>query len=282
MFKERPQSEVPQSFYPNIGQSFRLLIRLILISIPLSIPYIVLMILNREYVLPYGQLLISFTLLFSYGLPFFIVARLGVKRIRKFDMPDYRLKLNMEPYQVLLVVVLMTLAASTLISAITDLLPESDWFNDYMTQLVQPNVFAFLTVVVAAPILEEIFFRGVILEGLLKNYSPAKAIIWSAVIFGVAHMNMWQTTGAILSGLLLGWVYWKSNSIIPGMVIHFINNLIGYIAMINMADANESLSDSIGDDLIYGVVLLSALAIFILTWRWLNKRWTNPTPEPAP
>jgi len=281
MFKESPQPEVPKSFYPNIGQSFLLLLRLTLISIPLSIPYIVVMILNKEYVLPYGQLLGSFFLLLSYGLSFFIVARLGIKRIRKFDEPEYRLKFNMEPYQVLLIVGLMTVAATTLISAVTDLLPESEWFNDYMSQLAQPNVFAFLTVVIAAPILEEILFRGVILQGLLKNYSPAKAIIWSAVIFGVAHMNMWQTTGAILAGLLLGWVYWKSNSIIPGMVIHFVNNLVGYIAMINTADANESLSDSIGDNLIYGVVLLVALGFFILTWRWLNKRWNSPTPEPA-
>ncbi|GET25949.1 hypothetical protein NT017_22780 [Prolixibacter sp. NT017] len=239
------------------------------------------MILNRDYGLPYGQLLASLSLLLAYGLSFFIVARLGMKRIRKFDKPEYRLKFNMEPYQVLLVVGLMAIAASTLISAVTDLLPESDWFNDYMSQLAQPNVFAFLTMVVAAPVLEEILFRGVILEGLLKNYSPAKAIIWSAVIFGVAHMNMWQTTSAILAGLLLGWIYWKSKSIIPGMVIHFVNNLVGYIAMINAANANESLSDGIGDKLIYGTVLLIALGLFILTWRWLNKRWTRPTPEPA-
>ncbi|WP_153639681.1 CPBP family intramembrane glutamic endopeptidase [Prolixibacter sp. NT017] len=281
MFKESPQTEAPKSFYPNIGQSFLLLIRLTLISIPLSIPYIVVMILNRDYGLPYGQLLASLSLLLAYGLSFFIVARLGMKRIRKFDKPEYRLKFNMEPYQVLLVVGLMAIAASTLISAVTDLLPESDWFNDYMSQLAQPNVFAFLTMVVAAPVLEEILFRGVILEGLLKNYSPAKAIIWSAVIFGVAHMNMWQTTSAILAGLLLGWIYWKSKSIIPGMVIHFVNNLVGYIAMINAANANESLSDGIGDKLIYGTVLLIALGLFILTWRWLNKRWTRPTPEPA-
>lgn len=281
MFKESPQPEVPQSFYPNIGQSFRLLIRLILITILFSIPFGIALILTERYEIPHGQLLISFLLLLAQVVSLYIVVRLGLKRIRKFDMPEYRLRFNMESYQVLLMIALMTIAASTLISTVTDLLPESDWFNDYMSQLAQPNVFAFLAIVVVAPILEEILFRGVILEGLLKNYSPAKAIIWSAVIFGVAHMNMWQTTSAILLGLLIGWVYWKSSSIIPGMVIHFVNNLIGYIAMINMADANESLSDSIGDNLIYGVVLLIALGIFILSWRWLNKRWTRPTPEPA-
>ncbi|GET23135.1 hypothetical protein JCM18694_33810 [Prolixibacter denitrificans] len=206
---------------------------------------------------------------------------MGLKRIRKFDIPEYRVKFNREPFQVILVIAVMTIAASTVISAVSSLIPGSDWFNRYMSGVHQPNFFLFLSIVVAAPLLEEILFRGVILEGLLKNYSPAKAIIWSAAIFAVAHLNPWQGVGALLLGLVIGWVYWKSNSIIPGMLIHFVNNLIGYIAMINATDTNESLSDSIGDNLIYGVVLLVALGFFILTWRWLNKRWSSPQAEPA-
>jgi membrane protease YdiL (CAAX protease family) len=281
MFRESPQPEVPQSFYPNIGQSFRLLIRLILLSIPLSVPYIVLMILNREYGLAYGQLLTSFTLLLAYVVSLYIVARLGLKRIRKYDMPEYRVKFNREPFQVILVIAVMTIAASTVISVVSSFIPGSDWFNRYMSEVHQPNIFLFLSIVVAAPLLEEIFFRGVILEGLLKNYSPAKAIIWSAAIFAIAHLNPWQGVGAFLLGLIIGWVYWKSNSIIPGMVIHFVNNLVAYLMLDNAGGVSDSLSVSLEDTVVYGIVLLIALGIFILTWHWLNKRWASPTPEPA-
>ena len=275
MFRESPQPEVPKYFYPNIGQSFRLLIRLILITIPLSIPYMIVMALNKEYVLPYGQLLTSFTLLLAYVISFYIVARLGLKRIRKYDTSDYRLKFNMEPYQVLLIVVLMVLSGSILISAMVDLLPESEWLNDIMSELARPNIFSFINVVIAAPLLEEILFRGVILEGLLKNYSPAKAIIWSAVIFAISHLNPWQSTGVFFLGLLLGWVYYKSNSIIPGIVMHFANNLFGYIILIYSSDATEPMSDMFSNRSVI------ALGTLLVTWRWLNKRWTSPQAEPA-
>lgn len=281
MFRESPQPEVSQNFYPNVAQSFRLIIRLILITIPLSIPYGVVMILNKEYVLSYGQLLISFTLLLAYVISFYIVARLGLKRIRKYDMPEYRLKFNSVPGQLLLIVVLMVISASILISALVDLFPQSEWLNDIMSELAHPNIFVFLNVVIAAPLLEEVLFRGVILEGLLKNYSPAKAIVWSALIFGISHLNPWQATGAFFLGLLLGWVYYKSNSIIPGIVMHFANNLFGYIILVYSSDATESMSEVVGNDLIYVLILVAALGILLITLRWLNKRWTSPTPEPA-
>ena len=281
MFTESPQSEVPKSFYPNIGQSFRLLIRLILITILFSIPFGIVLILNERYEIPHGQLLISFLLLLAQVASLYIVARLGFKRIRKFDMPEYRWKFNREPIQVILVIAVMTIAASTLVSPLTALIPGADQFNQRMSEIFSPNLFLFLSIVVAAPLLEEIVFRGVILEGLLKNYSPAKAIIWSSVIFSIAHLNLWQAVGTFSFGLLMGWVYWKSNSIIPGMVIHFVNNLVGYLMISDTGGVSDSLSVSLEDTVVYGIVLLIALGIFILTWRWLNKRWASPTPEPA-
>lgn len=45
--------------------------------------------------------------------------------------------------------------------------------------------------VIAAPVLEELIFRGMMLEGLLKKYSPVTSIIISSILFGVAHLNPW-------------------------------------------------------------------------------------------
>ena len=94
--------------------------------------------------------------------------------------------------------------------------------------MIQPNISSFLTILIAAPLLEEVFFRGILLEGFLKNYSPAKAITWSALIFGMVHLNPWQAIGATVDGLLIGWLYWRTNSLIPGLIIHMFNNLIGF------------------------------------------------------
>lgn len=63
---------------------------------------------------------------------------------------------------------------------------------------------SFLTVVIFAPLFEELLCRGVILRGLLHHITPAKAIFWSALMFAVMHLNPWQALPAFMVGLLMG------------------------------------------------------------------------------
>lgn len=87
-----------------------------------------------------------------------------------------------------------------------------------------------ISAVIVAPIVEEILFRGIILRGFLKHYSPKKAIIASALIFGVMHMNPWQFLGAFLAGILIGYVFYKTHSILLCILIHAFDNSLGFIA----------------------------------------------------
>lgn len=73
---------------------------------------------------------------------------------------------------------------------------------------------------------EEIFFRGFILNGFAKNYSAKKAIIVSALLFGVIHLNPWQFFSAFIIGIISGWICVKTNSILPSIYIHLFNNTI--------------------------------------------------------
>ncbi len=82
------------------------------------------------------------------------------------------------------------------------------------------DMFSIITLVIAAPILEEILCRGIVLRGLLKSYPPHKAIVISAIFFAAIHINPWQAFPAFFGGLFIGWVYYKTQSVIPGMVIH--------------------------------------------------------------
>ena len=74
----------------------------------------------------------------------------------------------------------------------------------------QTGVFSFLLVVIAAPILEELIFRGILLDGLLKKYTPFKAILLSSFLFGFVHLNPWQFVTGLLIGIFSGWVYYKT------------------------------------------------------------------------
>ena len=78
---------------------------------------------------------------------------------------------------------------------------------------------------VIAPIGEELFFRGVIM-GYAKRYMPpAVAILFQGVLFGLYHGNIVQGIYACILGCLLGYVAYKSESLIPGMILHFSINL---------------------------------------------------------
>ncbi|WP_159429001.1 CPBP family intramembrane glutamic endopeptidase [Tepidibacter formicigenes] len=94
-----------------------------------------------------------------------------------------------------------------------------------------PSLGFFLSLVLFGPLFEEFIFRGIILKGYLENYSPKKALIISALVFGLAHMNIYQFITASISGLFYGWLYLKTKSIIPCIFAHSINNSIDFIVI---------------------------------------------------
>lgn len=86
------------------------------------------------------------------------------------------------------------------------------------------NVWGILGIVLIGPFAEELLFRGAILGGLLKKMDPKYAVLISALIFGVIHFNPAQIIFAFLVGLLLGYVYYSSGSLLLPILIHVIIN----------------------------------------------------------
>jgi len=81
-----------------------------------------------------------------------------------------------------------------------------------------------LSACILAPLCEEFLCRGMMMRGMLKTMSPKKAILWSALIFAVLHMNPWQSIPAFLIGIFLGWTYYRSGSLWVPIVLHCVNN----------------------------------------------------------
>src|SRR5690606_36763881 len=124
-----------------------------------------------------------------------------------------------------------------------------------------------LAAVIAAPVLEEILMRGIILDGFLKRYNPAKSIIWSALIFAVFHLNLWQGVSAFTFGLLAGWLYWKTRSLSLCILLHAIGN--GMSVMQYKAIGIISVTEYIGLGR-YTVALVTALILLIGCMRYLD------------
>ncbi|MGL5823002.1 MAG: lysostaphin resistance A-like protein, partial [Sarcina sp.] len=77
-----------------------------------------------------------------------------------------------------------------------------------------------------APLIEELMYRGIILNSLIKKYPEKIALILTSLLFGIMHFNFYQTINAFLVGLMIGYLYIKTKSLYLCITIHFFNNFI--------------------------------------------------------
>ena len=91
------------------------------------------------------------------------------------------------------------------------------------------------------------------------------AIVISALIFGIVHFNLAQGLHAFLIGLLLGWLYSRTGSILPGFVFHWVNNTVAYLMFNLMPQMNDGkLIDFFhGNDHMMYAGLFFSLCIFV-------------------
>lgn len=168
------------------------------------------------------------------------------------------------------------------VAALGAIIP-SVWMQEHMPEL--PNIaedafdmimrdrWGYVSVGLMAPLAEEMVFRGAILRELLRWSSrPWVAIAISAVFFAAAHMNPAQLPHAFLIGLLLGWMYYRTDSIIPGVVYHWINNSVAYV-MYNLYPSSDiTLSDIFGSERTVLMAVAFSLCIFLPALFQLNMR----------
>lgn len=201
----------------------------------------------------------------------------------------YRLKwaelgktyLSTRPWGALLWV--MLLAVGTILPA--------EWIYEQM-QIAMPEAYeqmfegimkepwGYLAIGIVAPLAEEIVFRGAILGKLLKLLGRQRrwiAIGISAIIFGLIHGNIAQGVHAFIIGLLLGWMFCRTNSVVPGVVFHWVNNTVAYVMYNIMPQMNDGkLIDLFHGDhkMMIGGIFFS-LCIFIPSLFQLTLRLKN-------
>lgn len=79
---------------------------------------------------------------------------------------------------------------------------------------------------VVAPYVEELFYRGIVLSGLLAKNTRTWAIIWSSILFAASHLNPWQFPATLVAGGVFAWWVIRTGSLWPAIVGHALNNLI--------------------------------------------------------
>lgn len=145
---------------------------------------------------------------------------------------------------------------------------------DQMRSVPAPLVVFVLSVL--TPILEELFFRGYLLSALMTSSRPRTAILTSAALFGVFHLiaggglAIERLVPSTVLGAVLGWICWKSGSVVPGMLLHVAHNSLLLLLGLNeptLQKAGWSLgaAEHLPAGLLIGAAVGTAIGIL-----WMN------------
>jgi membrane protease YdiL (CAAX protease family) len=91
------------------------------------------------------------------------------------------------------------------------------------------TVYLILFQILSVAFPEEFFFRGFLQASMGKNF---KAIIFVSLLFSLAHLpraiflNDWISLFSFFPSLIMGWLYMKTNNVLPGTIFHLFANLV--------------------------------------------------------
>jgi membrane protease YdiL (CAAX protease family) len=182
------------------------------------------------------------------------------------------LMLVVPPVLLLVPALLLTLTAA--LQLLMLLVPPSAWEESFFSRMADGSVAAVLAVCVMAPLLEEMLFRGIVLRGFLQRYSRWQAICMSALLFGAAHMNIYQFVVGFVMGVVLAWLYERTRSLIPCIALHAAYNTTTLL----LADRLDAASPS---RLLGAVVvaLVAAVCGLLVLRAMLAPRTARDTPS---
>ena len=228
-----------QTTYPNLKQSFLLGLfyfgsYCLFFLIAGLIPY---PFLKNFYELYFIIIFRGITPLCILPLIIYVSRKSGIEIGWKVQLPDIQL-----------ILLLLLLAIAMRIVLYPLIYPVSFW-NDLMAGKIKivtlyafpwkPEMLVALTgSALLTPILEEIFWRKLILGMLLKKYSPVVAITTSAVLFAGSHLRLNDLGTLIGLGLLLGVVYYRTNSLEASIFVHSFNNVSVYLTRAGYVESN--------------------------------------------
>ena len=153
-----------------------------------------------------------------------------------------------------------------------------DWLHGTFSVL-QSSVLGLLCITLLGPVMEELLFRGAVTKVLLGTFRPSTAILLSGLMFGIFHINPAQVVAASLSGIFLAWLYYRTRSLIPGILIHVLNNTLSVYLDKTYPDV-DTLSELQGES-VYPFCLAAATLLLTLSLLLLNRyKATGRSPHP--
>lgn len=193
------------------------------------------------------------------------------RRRLHIHLPSFKPEIKRLNLPLILIGLITLLAIGVVIDPVLQALPDSNMAALY--DMLSGGLWAIATAVIAAPIIEEYIFRGVLQRSFIgATGSVLGGIALSALIFGLIHIIPQQIISAFFAGLVLGTIFYLTHSLFTVIIIHALNNGIAYIQMLYFGTETDVFSASITSPTAYAILYVACLIFIIGLGFWAVKR----------
>ncbi len=212
-----------------------------------------------------GSVSVGFGAFLGYVIQFSLVIIFGLFQ-RKIRSPQgtrlLKFGLAKLDFVIILWGTIMVLATGIVIEPLLNLFPET--YLDRLGNIMAAGGWMMFTSIVIAPIMEEILFRGILQDALMRKYGVFVGILIASAVFGIVHIIPQQVVNAFMIGIVLGYIYYRTGALLPVILIHCINNAISYFTWMLNGGTLLSTREQMGNDTLYFTVYGIACVLFVI------------------
>ncbi len=163
----------------------------------------------------------------------FLIFRQRKISIKKFFLFN-KISLKLTSLSILLSICYNIASINILVILINSIF-STDTYNDLCKvseniEILQTSVLGIINISVLVPIIEELFFRGLIFRKLNEGFNLFFSIFIQAVFFGIAHLNVFRSPNSFIFGLILGYTFYITKSIYVPIILHITINSFSHFA----------------------------------------------------
>lgn len=216
----------------------------------------------ENYIYKSAGIVLIPAMIISLLIYFFMLRR---KQHNIFDMCNFR-KIGIKN---IILIIVVCMSCSMLLSGIIEYVIK--FFPSYnetskMISMSMVSIVGIVAVVLFAPIFEEILFRGIVLSEIKMKVNVTAAIVIQGIIFGLYHMDKFQSIYASILGILLGFICVKTRSVVGSIVGHVTFNICGTIVFPYLVESSKRFAF---------LYIIAGVIIFIISIYYFNKHNKN-------
>ena len=263
--------------YPNFLQGFFLTLGLVIILVSSyaleSIP------LHLKIKVPtyFISLVLAFSSLLYIPVIYYALKKSRINILSNFDFPGLKLCCLLILFAISVRILSLPLIDPVIFTS--SFLNNQLEYSFFKPLVMDTNfIIKLINGILLAPVLEEIFFRGILLQQFLKQYSPWKAILLSSLIFTFAHLRYIDVGYLMVSGIAFGYVFYKTNSVVASMIVHSSGNLLWLVTKYYKTPLDDSSLQKL-----FFILSASILVVYLFVKyidRLQNKQPENIWPVP--